>query len=122
VPSVEHYFQACKASSRGDFLWVLSAPNAASAKRRGGPRGEDGRKISLRPDWGEVKVEVMRFACRAKFARREFGPVLLATGERVLVEDSPTDFVWGGRDRGGEMRGRNLLGVVLMEVRASLAS
>src|ERR1700742_3548153 len=53
VPTVEHYFQACKACDRDDFLWILSAPKASQAKRRGGAGGEGGRKIELRPDWEE---------------------------------------------------------------------
>ncbi len=122
VPTVEHYFQACKTDSRRDFLWVLAASRPAIAKQRGGPWGEGGRRISLRPGWEDVKLDVMRFACRAKFSAPARGAALLATGERVLVEDSPSDFTWGGRDSSGGHCGSNLLGVVLMEVRADLAS
>lgn len=52
--------------------------------------------------------------------------MLLATGERELVEASPRDRVWGvgfGAERAARERarwGRNLLGVVLMDVRARL--
>ncbi len=120
VPDVEHYFQACKATSLEDFLWIMEAPTAVSAKRRGGRRGEGGRRIELRPDWEEVKFLVMGFACLAKFKRQPFHRTLLATGERALVENSPSDFIWGGRDRNGGYSGRNLLGLVLMDVRAKL--
>lgn len=120
VPSVEHYFQAVKATCRDDFLWILSAPGAPAAKRRGGRGGEGRRRIELRADWEDVKVAVMRFACRAKFAMPRYREQLLRTGDRPLVEDSPSDFLWGGRDSAGGYRGRNLLGVVLMEVRAEL--
>jgi ribA/ribD-fused uncharacterized protein len=122
VRTVEHYFQACKASSRVDFLWILSARRAKEAKRRGGPAGEDGRTIDLRPDWAEVKISVMRFAHAAKCRTPRYRDALLATGDRVLVEDSPSDPLWGGRDRHGGMTGRNLLGVVLMEVRTEIRS
>jgi N-glycosidase YbiA len=120
VSTLEHYFQAVKASCREDFLWVMAAEDAASAKRRGGRHGEGGRSIELRPDWEDVKVDVMRYACRGKFALPEFREALLATGDRVLVENSRSDYVWGGRDARGGYGGRNLLGVVLMEVRAEL--
>jgi ribA/ribD-fused uncharacterized protein len=120
VATVEHYFQACKATTRADFLWVLSAPSAPSAKRRGSRHGEGGRRLALRPDWELVKLDVMRVACRAKFTLPEYRAALVATGERVLVENSPTDFVWGGRDRHGGHAGRNLLGVVLMEIRSEV--
>jgi ribA/ribD-fused uncharacterized protein len=122
VGSAEHYFQACKATSREDFLWVLAAPTPGSARRRGGPRGEAGRRIHLRPDWEEVKLSVMRVAHAGKHSLPRYRDVLPATGRRVLVEDSPTDFIWGGRDKDGGMGGRNLLGVVLMEVRAEIVA
>lgn len=120
VLSVEHYFHACKARCLEDFLWILDAPSPAAAKRRGGPRGERGRRIELRPDWEQVKVAVMRLAHRGKHEFPGYRRALLATADRVLVEDSPTDFQWGGRDAGGGYGGRNLLGLVLMDIRAEL--
>jgi ribA/ribD-fused uncharacterized protein len=122
VPTVEHWFQATKASCRQEFFWVLSAPSARSAKRRGSALGEGGRTIMLRPDWEEVKAKVMRYAHRRKHELPRYREVLPQTGERVLVEDSPTDFIWGGRSRQGGYDGQNLLGIALMEVRAALAS
>jgi ribA/ribD-fused uncharacterized protein len=121
VKSVEHYFQACKATNREDFFWVLSAPTAAIAKRRGSARGDGGRRIALREDWEQVKVAVMAFACRRKFEKEPFRGVLLETGTRILIEDSPTDFYWGGRDAKGAYTGVNMLGKILMAVRADLA-
>jgi ribA/ribD-fused uncharacterized protein len=43
--------------------------------------------------------------------------MLLDTGDEELVEASPIDFYWGA---GGDGSGKNRLGVILMEVRASL--
>lgn len=120
VATVEHYFQACKACCEEDFRWVLAAGVPRQAKRRGGRRGESGRRLELRSDWEDVKVEVMRYACRGKFARAGYRELLLETEDRPLVEDSPWDYVWGGRDAMGGYEGRNLLGLVLMEVRAEL--
>jgi len=114
VPTNEHWFHASKGTNREDFFWVLAAPTPAQAKRRG-------RKIALRPDWEEVKVSVMRFANRGKFSLPRYRETLPATGDRVLVEDSPTDYAWGGRDGSGGYGGMNLLGIALMEVRAELA-
>jgi predicted NAD-dependent protein-ADP-ribosyltransferase YbiA (DUF1768 family) len=62
----------------------------------------------------------MRVAHGGKHRLPRYRSVLAATGDRVLVEDSPTDPIWGGRDRRGGHGGRNLLGLVLMEVRAEM--
>ncbi|HEX8956575.1 MAG TPA: NADAR family protein [Burkholderiaceae bacterium] len=58
-------------------------------------------------------------------ARKAF---LLGTGDKVLVEASPVDAIWGiglAKDdsaaaRPHEWKGENLLGFALMEVRESL--
>lgn len=118
VPTLEHWWQAIKSTLPQDFDWVLSAPTAAKAKRRGGPNGEGGRRITLREDWEEVKVAAMRYGHEKKHAMPRYRQVLPATGNLILVEDSPTDYLWGGRDRSGGYNGLNLLGIVLMEVRA----
>lgn len=122
VPTIEHWWQAIKSTMPQDFDWVLSAPTAAKAKRRGGPHGEDGRKITLRQDWEKVKVAAMRYGHGKKHAMPRYRNALPATADRVLVEDSPSDPIWGGRDRRGGYNGQNLLGVFLMEVRAEQQS
>lgn len=119
--TLEHWFQAAKATSRDDWEWILSAPSALSAKRRGGPHGEHGRRISLRPDWETRKLGVMTHGQIAKFSVEPFRTLLLATGTAVLVEASVYDAVWGGYDRrSGEWSGRNLHGLSLMRARAQL--
>ena len=60
VRSVEHFFQACKATSRRKFDLILACNTAAAAKRAG-------RETELRPDWQQVKFEVMLCALRGKF-------------------------------------------------------
>lgn len=121
VRSVEHYFQACKASSQEDFQWILLSRTAKIARRRGGPVGEGHRRIRLRSDWHLVKGAVMRFACRVKFERPGFREALRETGARPLVEDGECNYEWGGRDANGGYDGGNLLGLILMEVRSTLS-
>ena len=62
----------------------------------------------------------MRRAVLRKFETHEaIGELLRSTGDEELVEDAPRDYYWGcGKDK----TGRNMLGIILMEVRETLAS
>ena len=120
VQTVEHWFQACKATSRREFDRILGCSSAGEAKRAG-------RELQLRSDWEQVKFGVMLFAVQGKFALEPYRSALLITYPRPLAEASPSDFVWGARDpdRGYGGRGyggRNLLGVALMCARAELVA
>ncbi len=57
-----------------------------------------------RPDWDDVKVDIMRDILRAKAAQHEYvRRKLLATGDRELIEDSWRDDFWGwGPHRNGQ--------------------
>ncbi|MNT41703.1 Swarming motility protein YbiA [compost metagenome] len=71
-----------------------------------------------RPDWDDVKVNTMRSLLRAKANQHEYvRRKLLATGDRILVEDSWRDDFWGW---GPNRDGQNMLGKLWMEVRAEL--
>ncbi|WP_425404582.1 NADAR family protein [Hwanghaeella sp.] len=71
-----------------------------------------------RPDWDDVKVDIMRKILRAKADQHEYvRRKLLATGDRELVEDSWRDDFWGW---GPNKNGKNMLGRLWMEVRADL--
>jgi len=113
-PTVEHAFQAAKATSWPDFRRVWLAPTAAEAKRIG--RWE----ITARPDWASHRFHAMLGALRAKYRIPRFRDVLLATGNCPLAEDSPSDFEWGARDGRGGYTGHNYLGRALMRVRDEL--
>ena len=74
------------------------------------------RKKKLRREWESVKVAVMTEAVRAKFTQHdELRTILLATGDAKLVEHTANDDYWGD---GGDGSGKNMLGQVLMRVRA----
>ena len=60
-PSVEHAYQAHKATNIDNFKHVQQARTAAQAKQRG-------REIQKRPDWEEIKAYVMFELVRAKFS------------------------------------------------------
>jgi ribA/ribD-fused uncharacterized protein len=116
----EHAFQAMKAlhvEERYDVRW---SKTPAVAKFRG-------RRVLLRPDWEQVKYDIMAAVVRSKFtvARKE-GLDLLLTGDALLVEGTQWgDRVWGvaGSDVHDGMvtsPGRNWLGTLLMARRAEL--
>jgi ribA/ribD-fused uncharacterized protein len=113
VSTVEHWFQACKATSRQQFDMILACGTAAAAKRAG-------RETELRPDWEQIRFDVMLCALRGKFALEPYRSALLLTHPRPLSEDSPSDFVWGARDPDRGHNGQNLLGLALMRVRDEL--
>ena len=109
-PTVEHYFQAAKTDDPDEIWRVLNAPSPAKAKGLG-------RRVKLRPDWENVKIDVMRKALKAKYANPELRARLLATGTAHLIENAPRDYFWGC---GASGSGKNWLGRLLMEVRDSL--
>ncbi|KNB51242.1 hypothetical protein AC230_18785 [Streptomyces caatingaensis] len=127
-PTAEHWMMAGKARLFEDAeaeARVLAAGHPQQAKDAGRTvRGFDEEVWRRRRFALVVEGSVHKFAAHPEL--REF---LLATGERVLVEASPLDRVWGiglaaGDERAGDpvrWRGLNLLGFALMEARQRLA-
>lgn len=77
-----------------------------------------GRSISLRPDWEEIKINVMYEICKAKFTQNEnLKRSLLNTGNAELIEGNNWgDKIWGQVNGIGE----NNLGKILMRIREEL--
>jgi type I restriction enzyme S subunit len=78
-----------------------------------------------RPDWDQVRVKIMRWCLRVKLAQNwgSFSELLLATGERPIVEESRRDDFWGAKPKGEEtLIGMNCLGRLLMELREVVRS
>ena len=109
-PTMEHYFQASKANNQKDYLFIANAPTPGDAKRLG-------RRIQLRPDWEEVKDNVMLIGLRKKFADPELRDLLLATGDEELVEGNYWGDTYWGVCNG---IGQNKLGKLLMQVREEI--
>ena len=78
---------------------------------------EKGRGERLRPDWEEVKFDVMKQICIAKFEQHpDLKEKLLATGNKILIEGNTwNDTCWGIDIKTG--KGQNHLGQILMEIR-----
>ena len=112
-PTSEHYFQAQKFAGTGFEEEIRRAGSPMIAARMGRDRSKP-----LRADWERVRDEVMRRAVLAKFTQHaELRDILLATGDAMLVEHTRNDSYWGD---GGDGRGRNMLGQILVSVREEL--
>lgn len=113
-PTAEHAYQAMKSSSPTEQEFVRVSSSPGEAKRRG-------RKVSVRSDWEEIKVFVMRRIVRAKFFQNpSLAASLVATGSQTLVETNKWhDNFWGNCvcSRCHSIPGENHLGLILMEVR-----
>lgn len=113
-PTTEHYFAAMKTMDESDRESIRKASTPGDAKSMG-------RVVALRPDWEQVKYDVMLTALRSKFSNYpDLRKILLDTSDALIYEDSPYDKVWGTGERGGVGSGQNLLGKALMQVRAEL--
>lgn len=110
-PTVEHAFQAAKTDDEEERARIRGARDPGKAKRLG-------RAVRLRRDWEKVKLGIMESLLREKFtAHPDLRELLLATGERRLVEGNTWGDAFWGVCRG---RGKNHLGKLLMRVRDDL--
>lgn len=123
----EHYMMANKAIVFCDtaiYHKILAAKTPKEAKALGKSiRGFNG------VIWNEHRIKIVVRGNEAKFSQNEpLKDYLLKTGDKVLVEASPYDCIWGigmGADDHYAMNpkkwnGLNLLGFALMEVRRRL--
>lgn len=79
---------------------------------------KEGRKVVLRKDWEDIKVDIMRELVYEKFSQNhDLREQLLATGDAYLEEGN----TWGDKTWGTvNGKGANLLGQILMNVREEL--
>lgn len=123
----EQYMMAKKAAVFRDWASleaIMASRSPSDQKARG--RLARGFDASV---WEAVALDVVRTATGAKLcAHPGIRAALLATGDALVVEASPTDTVWGiglaetdsrALDR-RQWRGRNLLGRCIMDVRRLL--
>lgn len=113
--TTEHYFQAQKFEDKAYRKKVANA----NTPMLSATLGRD-RKQKIRRDWESAKDNVMKKAVLAKFSQHEeLRELLLSTGEAKLIEHTENDDYWGD---GGDGKGKNKLGQILMAVRAELAN
>lgn len=120
----EQYMMAMKAAIFGDEKIreeIMASYDPMVIKKLGRRVGNFDPHV-----WDEKKHEVVRTANLAKFSQNQkLKDFLLGTGDRILVEASPYDRIWGiGLDADSPQAtmpsrwpGENRLGFILMEVR-----
>ena len=108
--SSEAAFQASKSLDMIERR-KFTAVHAGKSKRMG-------RKLQIRSDWEEVKIQMMREILQCKFSQNpELKSKLLATGNAQLIEGNSWNDTFWGVCKGV---GKNHLGKLLMEIRNSL--
>lgn len=108
-PTVENAYQAAKTLDiEARKLIQYSTPSEAKKL---------GKTVSIREDWEQIKIDVMRKLLHQKFLQKDLREKLIATGDLELIEGN----WWGDRFWGvckGE--GQNHLGKLLMAIRTEL--
>lgn len=115
-PSTEHAYQAAKSIIESERRFVQSLTGCGSA-RKAGQSPSKGGMITLRDDWDDVKLDVMKTVCIEKFKDPELASLLLATKPFKLIEGNwwKDDF-WGMCTE----KGKNNLGLILMDIRDNI--
>lgn len=110
-PTVEHAYQAAKTldSTHREKIRLLRYPGLAK---------KEGRRVIIRDDWEQIKVDVMRRLLIQKFySSSDLAKRLMDTGD-MYIEETNTwgDKFWGVCDG----QGKNVLGLLLMSIRTEL--
>ena len=108
--SAEAAFQACKVENildRAKFMYM-----------DGWEARKAGRKITLRPHWNEMRLDMMELVIRSKFmGSKQLAQELVKTrGQYIKHENTWNDTYWGTVNGMGE----NNLGLILMSIRNEL--
>mgnify|MGYP001278020317 CR=1 FL=1 len=110
--TAEHAFAAAKTDLPDEKRAIAAAPTPAEAKRLG-------REVTLRPDWDDIRLDVMREIVNIKFNDPTLAGQLLDTGDALLREGND----WGDRFWGVcADESENWLGRILMDKRRTLKS
>lgn len=108
-PSTENAYQAAKTQSYEERFYFIDCTPAQAKKQ--------GRSITMRPTWDDIKIGVMEDLTRQKFKQEPYKSQLLATGNCQLVEGNKWgDTFWGVCNGVGQ----NNLGKIIMKVRGEI--
>jgi ribA/ribD-fused uncharacterized protein len=119
IRTSEALYQACRFPHSPEVQrMIIDQRSPMTAKMKSKPFRD-----ASRPDWQDLRVRIMRWCIRVKLVqhREAFGALLLAAGDRPIVEESAKDRFWGARGSDdGTLTGQNVLGRLLMELRQQL--
>jgi ribA/ribD-fused uncharacterized protein len=118
-PTAEHAYQAGKARRPEVRDWLMAAPSPALLAMA----AHGLYQWDITPSWSRIKFDRMRAVLRDKFAQHvDLAELLQSTGDARLVEsatvDNAVNRLWGEVEGKG---GQNMLGIMLMEIRETLA-
>ena len=96
---------------------ILKTDNQAEIKKLGRQVKNYNEEI-----WSSIRFDVMRNILYYKFSQNPIlRDKLISTGDADIYEASPYDKIWGiGSTDVNDIKGKNLLGKALMEIRATL--
>lgn len=111
--SSEHHYQAAKALNENDAFLIRTASTPGRSKEWGG-------KVERRPDFDDIKIELMEDIVLTKFTELpHLGQRLLETDDAELIEGNTHGDIFWGKVNG---KGRNELGKILMRTREKLGA
>ena len=121
IRSSEHLYQAMRFTDEPEIQRdVIRARTPMESKKVSRSFDE-----FTRPDWFDIRIDVMRWALRVKLLSHatRFGELLRQTESRPIVEWSRHDSFWGaGPVDPDTNRGQNVLGQLLSELRDELVA
>jgi ribA/ribD-fused uncharacterized protein len=117
--TAEHAYQAGKARRPEVRAWLMAAPSPALLAMA----AHGLYQWDITPSWSHIKFDRMRAVLHAKFTQHEdLREILVSTGSTRLVEsatvDNAVNRLWGEVNGVG----KNMLGVLLMELRTQLSA
>lgn len=108
--TVEHHYQAAKTTIPYFQNQIMQCSTPGQAKRIG-------RKVPIRSDWENIKIDIMRNLVEQKFSVQPYKSLLLSTKDFYLEEGNTWGDTFWGICNG---IGQNWLGKILMETREKL--
>lgn len=108
-PNVEAAFQAAKTTDKTQRK-AFQNYNGAQAKKAG-------RQLKIRPDWEQVKLNIMEELVREKFTDPELRQKLLDTKDTEIIEGNYWGDTFWGVCRG---TGQNHLGKIIQKIRTEI--